>query len=461
MQKITPASYVLLVYLMSLNVLNFVDRQLLASFANFIKPGLGLSDTEFGLLTGFAFIVFYSLMGLFAGAIADLWHRPRIIFIGVSLWSLLTAASGLAKNFVQMLFPRMFIGIGESAMTPTSMSLLADHFPSERLGFVSGFYYIGVPVGVAVSMLVGGYLEPALRDWEILYAIPGYADLAPDQLGWRNCFLLLGIVGIFMAVVMLLVPERRNRQLPVGDRNTSPLASLRLMAHTGMTAMRSSRALRMTIAGGVCSHFILGAAAFDQLWFVQERGFDRTEILKISGLLFLIGGIPGNLCGGLLGDWWQKRFGSGRPMFLFWVTLVFTPVGLLYRLLDPASPLGEWLFYLCMTLGAFQLGAFYGPTFATVQELVPTNVRATLIAFYLLTLNLVGLGIGITLSGISIDLLRTGGFAEPYTLALLIFTVLSGLAMPLYYFAGKHFESDKQHLLSLFPQQGPETGQQS
>ena len=171
-EKVEAKQYVLLCFLTLLNVMNFVDRQLLASFANFIVPDLELTNAQFGLLTGLVFIAFYAVMGLFMGALADMVHRPRLIAFGLTLWSLLTAASGAAKGFVSMAIPRMFIGVGESALTPTAMSMLADRFPATRLGFASGFYYLGVPVGVGVSLLVAGYLGPAI--------------------GWRNCFYALG-----------------------------------------------------------------------------------------------------------------------------------------------------------------------------------------------------------------------------------------------------------------------------
>jgi len=157
-----------LMFLTLLNVMNFVDRQLLASFANWIVPDLGLTNTEFGLLTGLVFIFFYSFMGLFMGALADMVNRTRLIAAGLALWSVLTALSGMARGFYTLALPRMFIGVGESIMTPTAMSLLSDRFPSRWLGLASGVYYMGVPVGVAASLFIVAYLEP--------------------HLGWRGCF---------------------------------------------------------------------------------------------------------------------------------------------------------------------------------------------------------------------------------------------------------------------------------
>jgi MFS family permease len=154
--------YGFLAFLALLNVMNFVDRQLLGSFANFIVPELELTNTQFGLLTGMVFIVFYSAMGLFMGALADTVNRTRLIAAGLAAWSLLTAVSGAARGFWSLAVPRMLIGVGESIMTPTSMSLLADRFPASRLGFASGCYYMGVPIGVGVSLLIVGYLGPAI-----------------------------------------------------------------------------------------------------------------------------------------------------------------------------------------------------------------------------------------------------------------------------------------------------------
>ena len=136
--------YFFLSFLTLLNVMNFVDRQLLASFANWIVPDLGLTNTQFGLLTGLIFIFFYSVAGVFMGVLADRVNRTRLIAAGLALWSALTALSGMAKGFVSLAIPRLFIGVGESIMTPTAMSLLADRFPASRLGFASGVYYLSL-----------------------------------------------------------------------------------------------------------------------------------------------------------------------------------------------------------------------------------------------------------------------------------------------------------------------------
>ena len=425
--------YFFLSFLTLLNVMNFVDRQLLASFANWIVPDLGLTNTQFGLLTGLIFIFFYSVAGVFMGVLADRVNRTRLIAAGLALWSALTALSGMAKGFVSLAIPRLFIGVGESIMTPTAMSLLADRFPASRLGFASGVYYMGVPIGVAASLFVVAYLEPFL--------------------GWRGCFYALGGVGLVLAAIMFFMKETPRRhevealakeRAKEGDETRSEIErpTVKEMLAILIQAFKSSPALLMTVLGGVAFHFILGAATFEQLWFVHERGFDRTEIAELSGWLAFAGGVAGNLFGGVGGDWFLRKTGMGRPMFLFWIMLILTPISLYYRVVEPTT-----LFFMFgIFFGYFQLGCFYGPTFATVQELVPPQIRGTVVAFYILSLNFFGLGLGVTGGGIVVDWMIAEGIAEPYTMTLLAFTALSLIAIPLFYFAGRRFERDREAL---------------
>lgn len=430
--SIESRHYVFLCFLTVLNVMNFVDRQLLASFANFIVPDLQLTNTQFGLLTGLVFITFYAIMGLFMGALADMVHRPRLVAVGLALWSILTAASGAAKGFISLAIPRMFIGVGESVLTPTSMSMMSDRFPQDKLGFASGFYYMGVPIGVGISLLIAGYLGPAI--------------------GWRNCFYALGAIGILLAVVMLFIKETPRKHLAgVAASEQHERQTFKGIVSMLMHTLALSPALVLTMLGGVAVHLILGAAAFDQLWYVQERGFERAWIAQTTGWIAVTGGLLGNLFGGYGSDWWQKNRQSGRPMFLFWIMLAFVPINIAYRIVDPSS----WLFWFGIFCGFFQLGTFYGPTFSTVQELVPPQIRSTVVAFYLLTLNLIGLALGITLSGVMIDYLMSIGVEGAYSMTLLTFTVLSTSSIPLFYLAGKRFHQDRDRLYeSLAEKQG-------
>ena len=416
-EKTESRHYIFLVFLILLNVMNFVDRQLLASFANFIIPDLSLSNTQFGILTGFGFLFFYSIMGLFMGILADKVHRPRLIAIGVALWSFLTALSGAAKGFTGLLLPRMFIGVGESILTPTSISILGDRFPQSKMGFVTGAYYMGIPIGAGLSLIIAGSLGPII--------------------GWRMCFYILGGLGVILSLIMFFIKET-PRSIKLNNSEKKKI-DLRLIKNDLIKALKDSKPLTLCIYGGVIYHFVLGAAVYDQVWYVKERGFDKAEIAQYTGYIVVVFGILGNLFGGLGSDWFSKKFNLGRPMFLFWVMLLLLPLNILGRIVSPDT----YIFWIAMMAGSFQLGAVYGPIFATVQELAPSHMKATVIAFFILNLNMIGMFIGTTGTGIILDTLIMYNenalvpISEPYTKTLLFFTLISSLSIPMFWFAGK------------------------
>ena len=413
--------YLILFYLTTLNVLSFVDRQLLASFSNFIVPDLGLTNTEYGILTGLAFIIFYSVMGVIMGTIADRVHRPKFMAIGVALWSLLTAATGMAKNFWMLFLPRIFIGVGESILTPTAISYMSDYFPKKNMGFVAGFYYIAVPLGVALSFFIAGYLGPL---W-----------------GWRNCFYALGVIGLILAFITYFFKESDKRQemiLNEGKLNIN-IDVLKESLSELRATIKSNLSLRLTIYAGIAVNFVLGATVFDQLWLVNDKGFDRSEILLISGSIGLPAGILGTLFGGLGSDYYVRKTGNGRQLFLFWCLLIFTPFILLYRLTEDTGT----LFFVLMFLGFFQWGTIYGPTTSAVQEMAPEKHKAVVLAYYIFMVNFIGLGFSTTSAGIMIDALIARGIENPYSVTIITFQALAAICLPLYYFAGK-----KRHELS-------------
>jgi len=413
--KITLSHYLLLGFLTLLNVLNIVDRQLLSSFANFIVPDLKLTNTQFGLLTGLLFMTFYSFMALIMGALADIYNRPRLISAAVFMWSLCTAASGAAKGFVSLAIPRMLIGVGESTLSPAAISMLADKFPIAKRGFASGFYYMGVSIGIGASLLVAGYLGPAL--------------------GWRMCFYLLGGLGIILSLTVLFitdVPRRQSSEAKIEQKKRNVKSQILAL----FKALRSSPALCLAMMGGMCVHMMFGATAFEQLWYVHERGYERALIAQTTGWFGLAGGVLGNLIGGIGSDYWRKITKKSRVSFLFWMMLILAPINIYYRIADP----GTFFFWLGVFFTFFQLGAQYGPVYATIQELAPPQVCSTAVAFSILLCSVIGVGMSITASGILIDYLSAAGMESPYTLALLIFTILSFASIPAFYFAAKYYE---------------------
>ena len=403
-------------------MINFVDRQFISSFAPFLKSDLGLSDTEIGLLTGIVFIFFYTVAGLFVGTLADRYNRTKIIGIGVILWSAFTAISGFAKNFFTLAAPRLFIGVGESTITPTTMSILSDRYEQKRLGFAAGFYYLGVPVGVGISLLIAGYLEP--------------------MIGWRGCFYLLGVIGLLLGFLMLFVKDSPRKNISNKPESKTFFEIISLL----YKALSTSKSLVLTIIAGTLYHIVLGAAQFEVIWAVADKGFNPNTFGQINGWIFVVFGVLGSLFGGIASDWTLKTYNLPRTWFLLILTILLIPLAFT-RYLETDN----FLFWVGICSSAFSLGCFYGPIFAVIQELVPSSVKGTVVAFNLLCLNLLGIAIGSIVFGIMADYAVAQGYEDPYTNLLVGFSLMFLiLGPPLYYFAGKYYQSDKEKLNKIF-----------
>jgi len=428
--KPAPRARTILIFLMLLNILNMIDRSLIASFGPQISRDLNLTDSQFGLLTGLIFVFFYVLMGLFMGALADRVNRPRLIAAGLILWSVLTAVSGAAKNFFQIGIARLFIGIGESTMTPASMSMLSDLFPAEKRGSATGLYYLGIPLGAGGSFLVAGILGP--------------------MIGWRNCFYLLGGIGVLLSVGLLIMSDpKRGAMEPAVEGNTVaestvegiPRAAEKTMhwresvAAVGET-LKTNHALLWTMIGAIFLHIPLGAGQFSMLWLESERGFDGAEIATIYGIVYVVFGTAGTFFGGVLSDWYQARFKGGRLRFLALLMITIAPLTVGYRFASPESP----IFYLGMCMALFSVSSFYGPAFSTVQDLTPPRLRGVMTAVLLVACNLLGLGLGAYMTGLFVEMFRAMDVATPYTSGLLVGDVIGFLTIPSFLYAAVHLE---------------------
>ncbi len=360
----------LLAFLTGLNVLNFVDRTLIASLAPLLIADLGLTREQIGLLAGFAFVLLYSGAGLLLGLAADRWPRLPLVAAGLALWSAMTAVSGFARSFAHLAVPRLFVGIGEATLTPAALSMLGDAFPRRRLGLASSVYYAGIPLGTAASLVAAGFIAPR---W-----------------GWRACFWALGLAGLaaLAALAVLREPARR------GDSGgTRP--GLGALAGEVSRALARRPALALTIGGGVMLVWGSAAAIHGVTWLVEERGFTFSRAAYLSGVVAVFAGFLGNLAGGAFTDALARRHPQGRLWSLAAMTLFFAPAGACFYL----APAGSALFHVGWFLASAGTTAWFGPLFAAVQELAPERIRSTTIAFGLLALNVLGVGPGAWLTG--------------------------------------------------------------
>ena len=369
--RVTGSAWTLLLFLTLLNVLNMVDRQLIASLAPLLIADLGLSRADIGLLVGFTFVVFYTLMGLVLGVAADKMPRVTLLAGGLGLWSAMTGVSGMAQGFWHLAVPRVLVGVGEATLTPAALSMLADAFPRRRLGMASGVYYAGIPLGTALSLLVAGWMAP--------------------RYGWRACFYVLGVAGLLAVGALLLL-----REPPRGGTASTPhVPSLRDLLADVAGAFRTRPALWLAMVGGTLLVYGSGAALHAVTWLVQERGFTFQTAAYTAGVIAVVGGFGGNLLGGWFADWCARRWVGGRLWSLVLFTLVTTPVSVTLYLL----PVSSSLFYVCWFVASASTSAWFGPVFSVIQELSPARVRSTVVAIGLLVINLFGVGPGSWITG--------------------------------------------------------------
>jgi MFS family permease len=407
------SGYTLLAVLTLLNVLNFADRYLLAAFGASIMRDLGLSNFQFTLLTGLMFALCYAVFGLFAGSLADRFNRPRLIAAGIAVWSLLTAATGLARNFAQAAIARVFIGVGEAVLTPSALSMLSDRMPPQRRGLAAAVYYLGIPVGIGSAYLFAGLMGPAL--------------------GWRGTFLVLGAVGLLGALAVLLLRDPPRGGAEALSAEALPIGSFRDSAIGMARAMRESKVLVLTLIGGAATIFVQGGAILDVVWWQREHGYTEERAQQVTGALFLVGGILGAIIGGIGADLAYRRSKGGRLMFLAVAYLLLAPVTVAYRLV----PMEPALFYLCCFILSASMMIPYGAMFSTVQEVVPVNLRGASVAMLVLFNTLIGQAGGSATAGYLVDVLMAQGVERPMTWGLLIAGTPGLIAIPCFWIAGR------------------------
>lgn len=411
--KKTGRGYWLLAALTLLNVLNFGDRYLMVSFANSIITELQLSKFQFALLTGFVFSTFYVIFGLYAGSLADRFHRPRLIAAGLALWSGLTAATGLARNFVQVGLARVFIGVGEAVLTPASLSMLFDRLPLRQHGFAGAVYYLGIPVGIGSSFIFAALMGPTL--------------------GWRGTFMALGMVGLAASLLVLLLQDPPRVGHQASDAQVARIDSFGDTVAGLIKVLRSSPVLVLVLVGSAAAIFVQGASVLEIVWWVNERGYTDVHAQKITGQLFLFGGVFGAVAGGIGADLAYRRWRGGRLMFLALAYLIVAPAIVIFRLVPPDTPLFYGLYFIACASTMLP----YGTTYATVQEVVPVNLRGAAIALLNLFATLIGHSTGAALAGHLADTFAASHMDQPLTWAILLTGIPGLISIPAFWWASK------------------------
>jgi len=395
--------------LMLANLSGNIDRFILALLVPPIRRDLGLSLTETGLLIGLPFAVFYSLLGLPIARLADRSNRRNIIAAGIALWSVMTAVCGLAGTFWRLLLARMGVGIGEATLQAPATSLIADLFPRERLSSAMSVYSMGVFLGAGLAYFIGGWIVGLVSAQEV-WSLPLIGSIRP----WQTVFLIVGLPGLLLALLMFTVkePERRSEQL----------AGVPISAVFGHMR-KNARAFGCLIAAYTLSSTVnLGIALWLAFFLTETHGWSASRAGMVQGVLTMTVGTIGVLAGGRVSDALIRRGRSDAPLRVG----IIGAAGMLvsataYPLVSSVSAVVAWLVVVNF-FAAFPWGA----ASAAAAEIVPPVMRAQGVAFFYLILNLVPFALGPWAVGAITDYGFRDESALRYSLAILNVVGMSG-----------------------------------
>lgn len=391
-------------------VSSFIDRQILSLLIEEIKADLAITDTQFSLLSGMAFSLFYAGMGLPIAYLADRYSRVRIIAAGVAFWSLATAACGLARNFLQMFIARVCVGAGEAALTPATYSMLSDMFPREKLGRALGVYSMGAFLGGGLAFLVGGLVIGLLKTTPVVeLAVLGTVR------SWQLTFFLVGLPGLLIALAILLtVRDPRSRM-------ASPPAKPAIA--DGLRFVRAHQATFFYLFIGFSFYAMCQYALMNWTPALYIRKFDLTasETGYLLGTILLICSTSGAFCSGWLTDVLQKRGHSDAAILSAMVGAALMLPSAVGAALAPTLPVSVAFLVPAMFFSSFPLST----SAASMQVLAPRNLRSQIASFFLLVSNIIGMGIGTTLVALLTDRVFGDDRAVDYSLSIVLFLAAS------------------------------------
>lgn len=367
------------------NAVSFIDRLILSLLVQPIKAELHVSDTAFSLLAGAAFAIFYATMGLVIARWADRYSRKWIITGGILTWCSMTSLTGTARTFLELFGYRVGVGVGEATLSPSAYSLLASYFPPQRLSLAIGLYSIGVTGGTGLAFLLGG----ATIGWVMSQGVVSL-PLIGEVGGWRLVMIVVGALGLPVALLMLLVRE------PPRKPGIEPATFAEVRAHLNANLARYGY---MLIGYGTTSITAFSVMTWTPALYQRKYGASIGEAAATLGTVALLGGLTGAFAGGTAADRLEQR---GDPTAKLRV-LYWCGIGLLLpAVVAPFMPTMNS--HALVIFWTFFFGtAATGPAGAYVQTITPERMRAQFGALYQLSLTLVGATLGPLAVGLVTD----------------------------------------------------------
>jgi predicted MFS family arabinose efflux permease len=370
---VSPSLYALIV-LFAINLMNFFDRQLLGGVGEGIRREWALSDTALGLL-GTVFTLLYAVVGLPLGRMSDRGRRNRILAGGVFVWSLLTAASGIARNFSQLIVARLGVGVGEATCSPASTSLLGDLFPTSARGRAMAVWMLGLPLGLGLANGAGGWI---LQNW-----------------GWRRAFFLAAVPGVLCAIAALRIREPKR-----GTVETHAIGDRQREGNPYMLVLSIPTLLWIIVSGALHNFNMYALGAFVSPFIIRFHKMSPLTAGWVAAAVYGFSGIVGLTVGGALADrLYQKRV-DGRLIVGTVAVAICAPL-MFFGLMQASGDV--WSFALLMGSGCGVMYAYYSTVYSTIHDVVEPALRGTAMALYFCAMYLLGASLGPVGTGLASD----------------------------------------------------------
>jgi MFS family permease len=376
-----------------LNMVSYVERQILTLLFGPIKADFKLSDTQVSLLAGAAFVVFYVLFGLLFGRLADRTVRKRIIMLGAIFWSLATTACGLAQNFGQLFTARISVGVGEASLGPSALSTISDYFPRERLARAIGIYTSAQYAGAGLALVVGGFAIHLVANLPPLDP-PGLPPLRP----WQMTFVMVGLGGLLALLPMLFVREPVRR----GVAQAAPASSKARIRSELLSFISANR--RMFIAHfsafSISSMLGFGTVAWVPTYFIRVHHWAPQDVGYVYGAILAVMGAAGVVSGGRIAEWMEARGVKDAYFVLPMISLTATAAFFISAMvLAPTAEIALALIVCSTFLSSFPVSL----TITALQAVSPNQLRGQLTSVYYFIANILGVASGPTVVALLTD----------------------------------------------------------
>lgn len=393
------------------SIMSQFDRTVINLMVDPLKEAFTLSDTQFGMLQGVAFGIFYTLAAFPIGRLADRYQRRMVIAGGLTLFTLFAMGSGLARSYAQLFIARVGVGVGEASVTPASLSMLSDYFPPERLGRPVAVFLMSAPVGMGLAFIGGGALLHWLSTSPVLSTGP-LSGLEP----WQAAFIIVGFPGLLLVPFFFLLREPARR----GPGGNNPLKLSQVA-----DVLRKRRRALVPMFAGFCMVTLVSYSFF--IWtpalFVRTYGFNPAQVGLWFGLIVMIFGTAGAFFGGWMSDYLARRGHTDAHLKV--AAYGFIGCGV-FGALAPLMP-HPALALVLLIPAMFLSNTPYACAGTAIQLITPNRARAQVTAIYITLISLVGLGVGPVVVGMMTDLV----FSDDPAGVRFSMAVVVGLSAPI------------------------------